>query len=200
MAKRQSRRARPAETSSGGEQGSAPRGRRRHERDAGGGPTPEQLARNVYGRAQIKEPGRAEVREAVRNLTGSQVDRWHNRGLITEVQFDVVDRYRTLFERAGLTPRITSRYGPQAGGGGGEAVYPCTMPQTLAQLDARTALRLARAAMPQTLAARFEDIVCHELGAGVVAGGEPNRAASARAIEWVRICANELAGYWKISS
>jgi hypothetical protein len=169
---------------------------RRRRLEDPGTPTPEQVARGLE-RVQIKDPDACEPRLALRNTAGNTLDRWKARGLINSRQWLASDRYRSIYLRAGLSPCVTSRYGPQIGAAAVEPSYACTMPRTLAQVIARDDWRAARAALPQTLVGLFDDVVLHE-----VRTEEADRAGGGRAggrvLLLIKVCADELADFFKL--
>ena len=175
------------------------RGKRLAEIEAGQ-PTPEQLGRNVYQLAQIKEPGKAQARLALRNCSAMAIDRYLHRGWLTEAQHAAARRYRDCYDLCGFERPIVGRYD---GGGGSSANGPNMaglMAATLGQIDARASFRAARAALPQSLAPRFDKMVLHEDEAAAVgeAHGRTGAMAAKFAIEWLRLGCDELAAFYKI--
>jgi hypothetical protein len=124
-------------------------------------PTPEQLKRNRYETARVKDPNSPAPIMVRRNLTTRNLERWLQRGAIDARQFAAGDLYRTDYERAGFNQQLIGRYGErgmtpsapsQAGG----------LPATLAQLEARERYRAARAQLPADLVAGFERLMIHD--------------------------------------
>lgn len=172
--------------------------RRRKVTVSPGDPTPEQLLRNRYGTRKVFDPETRHPREARCSLTASTVDRWRARGLIGEREWAACAKYREDYERGGYDRPITGGYEFGGGGGGGAAPNMTgLMAATIGQHDARLRLRAARAAMPQRLLAGFDDLVVHDLSR--FDSDEPgSRLAASLSIERVRICAAELADYYRL--
>jgi hypothetical protein len=167
-----------------------------------GQPTPEQLARNSYERVRIKEPGVAQGRYALKNVTAAPIDRWLARGLIDDRQHRAAVRYREDWERAGFQRSLIGRYDDFGGGGSTTAAAPGG--SNIAQMDAWRRWRDARAQLQASLAEVFDAIVLFELAAEAAAeqidsfrsaGG----AYAARfAPIYVKVCAKDLADFYKL--
>ena len=165
-----------------------------------GEPTPEQLRRNLYRSVQTKDPDSPHAIIVRRNITARAIDRWRARGMISERQHSAADRYRQDYDRGGWERPITGRYEGGGGSGSGTPNMTGLMAATHAQLDARKRFRDARKVLPKCLAARFDSMVLHEDEAQAVGEREGRVGAQAArfAIEWLKICCDELADYYRM--
>jgi hypothetical protein len=165
-----------------------------------GQPTPEQLRHHVYKTVKVKEPGAAQQRLVKRNMTGVAIDRYLERGMLTDRQHRAATRYRETYERGGWERSITSRYSLVNVGSSTGPNQSGLLASTVNQLDARMAWGRARDALPQSLVSRFDRIVLHEDDASAVgaAYGKTGTTAARMAIEWVRICCDELVSYYRL--
>ena len=159
-------------------------------------PTPEQLANQRYGPRLIHEPGTARQR-IMRFARQSALDRYRARELISDRQHDAAERYREDWTQGGYDQAIIARYD---GGGGTSAGTAPGPPFTDTQLDARTRWRAARAVLPQRLAPLFDLLVLDDADAAAVGARDGRAGAQAArfAIEYVRICADELADWYRL--
>jgi hypothetical protein len=165
-------------------------------------PTPEQQKRNVYERVRVKEPGVAQHRIALKNVTAAPIDRWLARGMIDDRQHRAATRYRQDWEQAGFQRSMIGRYDGFGGGRGTVAAAPGGA--TLRQMDAWRRWREAREQLQASLAEVFDAIVLFELAAEAAAeqidsfrsaGG----AYAARfAPIYVKCCAKDLADFYKL--
>jgi hypothetical protein len=167
-------------------------------------PTPEQLARDDYRRVKVKEPGVAQGRLALRNMTGCAIDRWLARKMITERQHEAATRYRADYDAAGRERSIVSQYGGGTGSGTGTPNYAGTLPCTLSQMDALERWRNARDRLQPSLRPVFDAIVLHDVAATDAAlhldsfksaGGA---FASRFAPIYVQACAGDLADWYRL--
>jgi hypothetical protein len=165
-----------------------------------GQPTPEQQRQNVYETVKVKEPGAAAQRLVKRNITGMAIDRYVQRGWLSDRQHRSATRYRETYERGGFERSLTSRYSPAGGSSPTGPNQSGLLAATHNQIDARMAFGRARDALPASLASRFDRIVLHEDDAGTVGieNGKAGSMAARMAVEWVRICCDELASYYRL--
>ena len=118
-------------------------------------PTPQQFAANDYDLVQVIDPETGKAAGARRNLTTRNLERWHNRDLIDDVQFMAGLRYREDYERAGWQQRMISSYQvTTCGGQAGHFIGPG--PRTEAQMDAWKRWRAARQEIDPALLSGFE--------------------------------------------
>jgi hypothetical protein len=123
-------------------------------------PPAEQLAKGSFRTVKIKDPDAPEPRYVRRNLSTRNLERWFAASKIDERQFQAGDRYRSDWERAGFSQRVTAKYGIVSTGGGDGSYMPA-MPGTLTQMDAWRAWRAARADLG-SLAEGFDAMAVHD--------------------------------------
>lgn len=161
------------------------------------GPTPEQQARHRY---EEIDPATIDSREqpigrTKRNLSGTPLDRYRQRGGIDERQWRAGDRLRADHFLAGLQPRVVQSYSLGASGGG-EAAWQ--IPASERQAVARARLRHALAAVGPRLASILLAVVCHERPAGGIGGdfGRSGRNAEVAGMTLLALALDVLAdGY-----
>lgn len=165
-----------------------------------GEPTPEQLRRNRYASIRTHDPETGFPIIVKRNATAWAIDRYRARDQLTETQHRAARQYRDDYDRGGYERPITGRY--EGGGGGSDGTPNMTgmMAANNAQLDARDRLRKARAVLPVRLAAAFDAMVLHEDDAKIVGelDGRTGAQAARFAIEWLRICCDELIEFYRL--
>ena len=164
-------------------------------------PTPEQLAANDYAVVQVKDPDQAAPILVRRNLTSRNLERWHRRGLIGDVQLAAGDRYRGDYELAGWQQRVCSRYDIVTAGGQG-AVWQAPMPGTLRQMDAWKRWREARAELDPALVWGFDSMLLHDQAHGEVPSAHDRLRAFTRD-RWalvVVICLDRLARHYRMET
>lgn len=162
-------------------------------------PTPEQLRRNSFALVQVKDPDQAAPVLVRRNLTTRNLERWHNRDLIDDLQAAAGDRYRSDYERAGFEQRVTSRYDIVTAGGQG-AVWQPPMPGTVMQMDAWQRYRVARDELDPALRWGFDSMVLHDAAYAEVPAGQDRLRAFTRD-RWamvVQLCLTRLVRHYRL--
>jgi hypothetical protein len=165
-------------------------------------PTPEQQVHNRYERVRVKEPGVAQHRFALKNVTAAPIDRWLARGMIDERQHRAATRYRQDWEQAGFQRSLIGRY--DGFGGGSATVAAAPGGATLHQMDAWRRWRAAREQLQASLVEVFDAIVLFDLAAEEAAGQidsfrSAGGAYAARfAPVYVKFCAGDLADFYRL--
>ncbi|MGQ3676074.1 DUF6456 domain-containing protein [Xanthobacter sp. TB0139] len=140
--------------------------------------TPKASSRRVRTQAR-RQNGRGESPAVQRNTAESPLV-WlarrkgrDGRAMVDEVQLAAGERLRLDFTRAGLTPRITSRWSPTPGGGGGPEDF------TDMVLAAKQRVTQALEAVGPELSGVLLDVCCFLKGLELVEGehGWPARTA-----------------------
>lgn len=163
-------------------------------------PTPEQQRKNVYETVKVKDPDAPAARLVKRNMTGLAIDRYLHRGVLSDRQHRAVKRYVETYARGGYERSITSNYSAAGGSRPTSPNESGILAATHGQIDARAAFDRARAALPTSLASRFDRIVLHEHDVAAVGAdhGKPGTLAARMAVEWVRICCDELVNFYRL--
>ena len=163
-------------------------------------PTPEQMRHNTYETVTVKEPGVAAARLVKRNVTAMAIDRYMRLGWLSDRQHRAATRYRETYERGGYERSLIGSYSPTGASKPTSPNQSGLLAATHSQIDARLAFGRARDALPASLASRFERIVLHEDDARAVGEdqGKLGTMAARMAIEWVRICCDELVTYYRL--
>ena len=108
--------------------------------------TIERLAKGDHSEmVETKAEGQSSRTVLTRRFRASRLDALHRNGKLTVVQHFAGDWYRTRAEEAACSPSVIGGYGQ---GAGGSAQFYAFLPRTLAQLDAQSQLRQARAQWP----------------------------------------------------
>ncbi|MBM3490306.1 MAG: hypothetical protein FJX68_07625 [Alphaproteobacteria bacterium] len=136
------------------------------------GPTPKQQARNRYEEIDPAtiDSGEQPIGRVKRNLTGNPLDRYRQRGNLSERQWRAGDRLRADHFLAGLELRVVQSYSL---GSSGDAGWQ--MPAGERQAAARERLRRALLAAGPRLSAILIAVACQERPAGGI-GGEVGRS------------------------
>lgn len=167
-----------------------------------GVPTEDTLRHGVYHRVVpprgIEHTAHVTV---LRNVTRAPIDIQHAAGRITERQHAAARQYRTDHDKAGFERPLVANYTGGGGSGSGSPNYAGLLAANNAQLDARQRLRDARRTIPQRLLLRFEAIVIEEQPLREVgeADGRTGNDAPRIAAEWLRICCDQLADWYRIA-
>lgn len=161
-------------------------------------PTPEQLAQSVFDYHQVHDPDTGGPINVRRNLTTRNLERWHNRGLISVQHYLAGEKYRSDYERAGFNQRVTSCYDiVTAGGQAGH--YRAPGGQNEAQMDAWKRWREAREAVPFMLRGGFDWLaVFDEIGLEIVARDAQGIWTPRTCIPMVTVCLAQLAKFYKV--
>jgi hypothetical protein len=153
-----------------------------------------------YETSKVKDPKAPAARLVKRNITRLSIDRYHSLGWLSDRQHRAATRYLETYERSGFERSTTSRYDGGTGGNANGPNQTGILAATHAQIDARAAFRLARAALPSSLASRFDLMVLHGDAAQDIGsdGVRTDRVAAQLAIEWIRIGCDELANFYRL--
>lgn len=161
------------------------------------GPTPEQRAMNVYAEVNPATIDSAEqpIGRALRNLTGTPLDRYRQRGHVDERQWRAGDRLRTDWQVAALNPRVVQAYAPALGGGGDPAWQ---LPASERQALARERWRRTLAALPAGLGRLLVEVACHEATAQQIGArlGRSGRNAEIAGMTALRLALDALADHY----
>lgn len=125
------------------------------------------------------------------------IDRYRERGSITERQYQAADTLWCDLMRAGLAPKVTANL--LGAGGGGEAA--CGMAITAGQVDARARIRVVADRLGRRLWGVLQAVIWNEMAASAWAGGYGvTEASKARAagIMALRLALDTLADHYRL--
>jgi hypothetical protein len=160
------------------------------------GPTPEQQARNRYEEIDPAtiDSGEQPIGRVKRNLTGNPLDRYRQRGGLSERQWRAGDRLRADYFLAGLQPRVVQSY--SLGSSSGDTGWQ--MPASERQAASRERLRKALCAVGPRLTAVLLGVVCQETPAGGIGSalGRSGRNAEVAGMTMLALALDLLADHY----
>jgi hypothetical protein len=166
--------------------------------------TPSEETRAQGDYAYVTPPRDVDHHQLIRvwkNCTPAPIDTLLAHERISKRQHAAAHQYRDDHARAGLERPLVANY--DGGGGSPSATpnYAGMMASTVAQYAARKRLREARKTIPMRLLIRFDAIVIEERTLREVAEecGFKGAAAPRIGAEWLRICCDQLADWYRIA-
>lgn len=127
-------------------------------------PTPEWLCQGESRTFTPRlEDGTVRTVKAYRRVVTSIIDRMHQKGKLSDEQYDACRWYRVMHEIAGLEGRVKTSHLSLTGGGSGGGSGQAPMALHESEAAARQAFRAGREAMTAMYLRFFEAIVLHDI-------------------------------------
>lgn len=158
--------------------------------------TPERLAKGDH--SDFVNPAEIDSAEQPIGLTrrfkSSHLDRLHNNGKLTWVQWYAGDWYRNTHHRARFALSVVASYGDRINAAPTPTAFGYGLPQQEAQIRARTDLAKARQQWPRDMIGYMDRLLIHDELPRY--GGR----AAARNIAQIRNALDNLAGWLRIGT
>lgn len=151
-------------------------------------PTPEYLAHGGFHRQFVTHVD-SQTKAMVYVAAHDPVERWERAGRLSYTQMAAIGFMRLLWDRAGISQRVTASYGERIPGGGNEER------RAAIEIDARKDLHRVQDYIPKTYYDVFENVVRHGEQAGVAGSrlGFGDRSGADRAHTIVCFVADVIA-------